>query len=455
MPTYQELRQRHVQDAMASVGELIGRIDWAADRLAAHRRAELRRLVATAQAASPWHRKRLAGVDPDTLDEAGLGELPVMTRDDLMANYDEILTDDRLSLDAVEAHLETLDRQDAYLLDRYHAVASGGSSGRRAVFVYDWDAWTLVYLGVLRHLLGALMALPPQPAPPVLALVAAGNATHMTNSAAQTFSTPKMAIRPFPVTMPVAETVAGLNDCQPTILGGYTSALPALAREAEAGRLRIAPRYVMAASEPLLPEIRAALARAWRVPVLNYCACSEAGALAISCSRGLGLHLADDLVIVEPVDERGRPVPPGERAAKLYVTNLFNHTLPLIRYEITDEITLLDRACACGSRQRVIADPQGRLDDVFRYGDVGVHPHVFRSPLARERAVVEYQVRQTPGGADVSLHCEGPVDLPALRAELTTGLARLGLAAPEVSVAVTDRIGRQATGKLRRFVPCA
>jgi tetratricopeptide (TPR) repeat protein len=50
MPTYQELRQRHVQDAMARVGELIGRIDWSADRLAAHRRAELRRLVATAQA---------------------------------------------------------------------------------------------------------------------------------------------------------------------------------------------------------------------------------------------------------------------------------------------------------------------------------------------------------------------------------------------------------------------
>src|SRR6266436_5075795 len=66
-----------------------------------------------------------------------------------------------------------------------------------------------------------------------------------------------------------------------------------------------------------------------------------------------------------PVSSRGHPVPPGERADKIYVTNLFNHTLPLIRYEITDEVTLLDEPCRCGSGHRLIADPQGRLDDTF------------------------------------------------------------------------------------------
>jgi len=454
MTTYEQLRQRHVQDAMAKVGELIGRIDWPADRLAAHRQHSLRQLVRTAQAASPWHRKRLAGVDPDTLDEQGLRELPTMTKDDLVANFDEILTDDRLRLDVVEAHLDGLGQRDAYLLDRYHAVASGGSTGRRGVFVYDWDAWTLVYLGLSRHLLRALMSLPPQTAPPVMAIVAAGNATHMTNSSTQTFSTPALATRRFPVTVAAEQIVAGLNDCQPAVLAGYASALHLLAHEAEAGRLRIAPRQVISTSEPLLPEIRQALEQAWPVPVLNYYACSETGALAISCAQGLGMHLAEDLVIVEPVDEHGQPVPPGARAAKLYVTNLFNHTLPLLRYELTDEVTLLGEPCPCGSAQRLIADPLGRLDDSFRYGGLVVHPHVFRSPLARQRAVVEYQVRQTPGGAAVTVHCDGPADLPALQAELTEGLARLGLDRPEVSVHAVDQVDRQATGKLRRFVPC-
>jgi phenylacetate-CoA ligase len=83
-----------------------------------------------------------------------------------------------------------------------------------------------------------------------------------------------------------------------------------------------------------------------------------------------------------------------------------------------------------------------------------VHPHVFRSLLGRERAIVEYQVLQTPRGADVTVCCDRRADLPALQAEITAALARLGLASPDVSVSAVERIGRQATGKLRRFVPC-
>jgi len=453
MTGYEELRLRHVRDAMAAAGELIGRLDWPAARLAAHRDAELRRLVRTAQTASPWHRKRLQHVDPDSLDEASLAALPTMTKDDLMANFDEIVTDDRLRLDVVEDHLERLTGADAYLFDRYHAGASSGSTGRRGVFVYDWDGWITVYLGVLRQMLRELAAWPQAAHPPLVATVASGTATHIFYSATQTFSTPQLATRPFAVTQPVPEIIAGLGDCQPDLLFGYTSALHALSREARAGRLRIAPRFVIAGSEPLLPEIRAELEQAWDVPVLNYYACSEAGAVAISCHRGGdGLHLADDLLIVEPVTSSGQPVPPGGRADKIYLTNLFNHTLPLIRYEITDEVTLLDGPCRCGSGQRLIADPQGRLDDTFGYGQIAVHPHVFRSPLSRRRSIVEYQVRQTARGATITVVCDGPADLPGLEAELVTQLTELGVPTPQVSVTPAASIERQATGKLRRFV---
>lgn len=252
----------------------------------------------------------------------------------------------------------------------------------------------------------------------------------------------------FPVGQPIEQTVAGLNDCQPDLIGGYPSVLRWLAREARAGNLRIAPHYVGSAAEPLLPEIRDELEAAWGLPVFNGYACSE-GAIALACLRGgHGLHLADDLAIVEPVDEGGHPVPPGQRAAKVYLTNLFNHTLPLIRYELTDELTVLAEACRCGSAHRLIADPQGRLDDTFHYGDTAVHPHVFRSPLSRQRNIVEYQVRQTPHGARVFAVCQGPVDFT----ELVTGLGELGVRAPEVSVTRVGSIERGDTGKLRRFV---
>lgn len=452
MTSYEDLRVRHVKDAMTATGELIARLGWPAERLAAHREAELRRLVRAAQAASPWHRKRLAHVDADALDEAGLAELPVMTKDDLMANFDEIVTDDRLRLDVVEDHLEALDAGDAYLFDRYRAVASGGSSGRRGVFVYDWDGWIAAYLGILRYVMREL-ATWSQPRPPLFAMVAAGHPSHITHSITRTFATPRLATRRFPVALPIEQIVAGLNDCRPTLLAGYASALHALTREARAGRLRIAPRFVLPSGEPLLPEARRDMAEAWQVPVLNMYASSETGPVGIPCPRGEGLHLPEDLVIVEPVDARGQPVRSGERSDKIYVTNLFNHTLPLIRYEITDEVTLLDEACACGSAHRAIADPQGRQDDTFRYNEVLVHPHVFRSTLGRRRNLAEYQVQQTRRGAIVRVVCDGPVDMPGLEAVLAVRLAELGVDAPEVSVEQVSAIPRQSSGKLRRLVP--
>ncbi|HEV8623389.1 MAG TPA: phenylacetate--CoA ligase family protein [Acidimicrobiia bacterium] len=453
MPSYDQLQQLHVADAMANLPGQVERLGWSAERLAAYRREALRLLVGTAQIRSPWHRRRLAGVDPDRLDEAGLAALPVMTKDDLMGNFDDIVTDPQVRLDVIETHLEGL-AEDAYLLGRYHAVASGGSSGRRGVFVYDWDEWTLFYLGIARYELWLQQKEQEEhPGPVVLAAVAAGRASHASKAMFQTFSSPTQVVRPLPVTLPLDEIVAGLNQIQPDVLMSYPSALLGLAHEAAAGRLRISPRRIRVGAEPLLPEIRLAAEQTWGVPVLNCYGASEAGGMGISCGEGPGLHLVEDLVIVEPVDDEGRPVGPGERSTKLYVTNLYNTTLPLIRYELTDELTLTGEPCPCGSVHRVIADPQGRLDETFRYGDLAVHPLVFRSPLGLRRHIVEYQVHQTSRGADVAVCCTGLVDLDALRAELVGKLSAVGLRAAEVTVTPVDHLARQDTGKLKRFIP--
>ncbi|HEX4248697.1 MAG TPA: AMP-binding protein [Pseudonocardia sp.] len=453
MTSYDTLRGQHLADLASAAGELLGRVDWSAGRLAEHRRTELRRLVRTARAASPWHRARLRDVDPDRLDVHSLAELPPMTKADLMANFDEIVTDDRLRLDGVEAYLDSLDGTDAYLLDRYHACASSGSSGRRGVFVYDWDGWLLAFVGLFRHLLRHQAG--PGGGPTRMAVLGAARATHQSATMPQTFSGTAVDMRRFPVTLPLAEIVAGLNEYRPTVLNGYPTALYPLTRAAESGELRIAPSAVLSISEPLLPEIRAALTRAWNAPVLNVWGASE-GASAGSCGRGPGLHLSDDLAIVELVDRQGRPVPPNQLAAKVYVTVLFNHTMPLIRYEITDELMALEGPCQCGSVFQLVDDPKGRLDDTFHYAgatEVLVHPHVFRSALGKRGDVLEYQVRQTPAGADVAVCCEGPVDLAALAGDLRAGLAGLGLPGAEVTVSPVARIERHASGKLQRFLP--
>ena len=82
-----------------------------------------------------------------------------------------------------------------------------------------------------------------------------------------------------------------------------------------------------------------------------------------------------------------------------------------------------------------------------------MHPFTFRSVLGRERNIVEYQVCQTARGADIRVRCQGPVDTARLGAAIQRALVALGLVGAAVSVTPVETLGRQTTGKLKRFVP--
>lgn len=452
MSGYEDRRRDHVAAWGAALPDRLERLRWTRGQIDEWRTDALRRLVTAARSGSPWHAERLAAVDVDALDAADLAVLPTMTKDDLMANFDDVVTDRRVTLAAAEEHLAAL-TDDAYFHDDLHVVASGGSSGTRGVFAYGWDAWIDVHLGLGRFVIADAFAA-AVPGPVRTAVVAATHATHMTAAASRTFASDTVEMHRFPVALPIEEIVDGLNRVQPATVISYASALGLLAAEADAGRLRIAPRRLVATSEPLLPELRAAVEAAFAAPVANCWASSEAGIMAMGCWRSAGMHLLEDTVVVEPVDERGEPVPPGTRSAKVLVTNLFNPVLPLIRYELTDEVTLLDEPCPCGSAHRRVADVEGRRDDLLRYGTVVVHPHVVRSALARHPEIVEFQVRQTTAGADVLVLASAPADLALVAKQVAAALEGVGVPAPVVDVRGVDALPRHpGTGKLRRFVP--
>jgi phenylacetate-coenzyme A ligase PaaK-like adenylate-forming protein len=188
--------------------------------------------------------------------------------------------------------------------------------------------------------------------------------------------------------------------------------------------------------------------------VNNLWGSTETGIHAVGCDHHDGLHLNEDVVVVERVDAAGRPVADRAPAEKVIVTGLVNLTLPFIRYEITDSVSLLDEPCPCGSPFRLIADVQGRLDDDFRYGDALVPAVSFRHVLGADARIEEYQVVQTPRGADVRLVATGPVDAEGMAREIADALGQAGVGDPEVVVRVVDRLERNArTGKLKRFVP--
>jgi len=452
MADYEALRQRHMTKLFEVMPEALARLTRPRAQLDLERETALRAIVAHARAHSPWHRARLAAVEPERLTEAGLRALPTMTKDDLMTHFEAIVTDARLTRDVVETHLAGL-TTDAYLLDEYHVCASGGSSGRRGAFIFDFESWVIPFASYLRFGMYMMQQVLGREPPSVMVMVAADKASHMTSALGQTFAVPGSSIHRVPATFPLERIVARLNELQPDYLSGYASMVRQLTAEAAAGRLRISPRFVGTTSEPLLPEIRDAVKKTWGTPIMNGFGSTE-GLMGGSCSAERGIHLSDDFFVIEPVDARGEPVAPGARAAKVYLTSLYNRVQPLIRYELTDEVTVLDGPCPCGITLLRIDDIQGRLDDSFTYHDgPTVHPFTFRSVLGRERHIIEYQVIQTVRGADVRVRCQEALDTDPIVTAIRGALFKLGLFDAEITITAVQVLDRQDTGKFRRFVP--
>jgi phenylacetate-CoA ligase len=141
----------------------LGRLGWDAGRLARHQRARLRALLRHAARHSAFHSARLAGFDPGRFELADLPRLPVMTKEQLMASFDEVVTDPRLRRGAVEAHLAAGRQEPRLLLGEYVCLASGGSSGRRGVFVQTVTEFTAFVAALVRE----PMARPPAARPGV------------------------------------------------------------------------------------------------------------------------------------------------------------------------------------------------------------------------------------------------------------------------------------------------
>jgi phenylacetate-CoA ligase len=189
----------------------------------------------------------------------------VTTKEQMMAEFDQLVTDRRLTRRLAEQTLADSAHEPRLLFDQYVCLASGGSSGLRGLFVQTLDEYAAFIASVLRRVMAT--AIPPTAAPPgrpVAALIAAG-AVHASGLLGALPTGYPFRLVSVPATVPLKEAVGRLNDAHPAIVLGHTSKLALLAREQQAGRLQITPRSVTAMGEPVTDEDRALIATAFGV----------------------------------------------------------------------------------------------------------------------------------------------------------------------------------------------
>jgi phenylacetate-CoA ligase len=449
---YERLRAAHVLTVQAALTDHVGRLDWSREQIEHHQTNRLRAFLGYAKERSAFHSARMGGdIDPATATIADLGSLPMMTKQDAQNEWDNIVT--VRDLDRTRAEQILAEQQwFSYTPGDEQIFSSGGSSGVRGVYVWDWDYYVSAACLAWRVQAREELRAGTANGRSRLAVLSAGTPPHASTPLFDVPTAPGMATVVIPVGVPFAEIVAAVASAQPTHLVGYASVIGRLARVASTGELKISPVRVSTNSEPLLDEDRQAILDAWAVPVHNLWGSTEIGVQAVGCARGEGLHVCEDEVVLERVDENGRPVPADEPAVRTLATGLANRTFPFIRYDLGDQVTWLAEPCACGSAFARVADIGGRRDDDFRYGTITVPASAFRYVLGTDPQVSEYQVTQTVGGADIL--AVGSPDIDTLTAAVVTALRAQGLTDPAIRIQVADRLQRhQSTGKLRRFVP--
>jgi phenylacetate-coenzyme A ligase PaaK-like adenylate-forming protein len=259
---------------------------------------------------------------------------------------------------------------------------------------------------------------------------------------------------------PIAELVEALNAFRPEAITAYASIAALLAEEQLAGRLRISPQIVATGAEVRTPEMEERIVAAWGQAPFNSYGTTETGpGLGIDCDRHDGLHVFEDLTHIEVVDDENRPVAAGEPGSRLLVTNLFNRTQPLIRYEISDLVTLSPEPCPCGRPFALLASVDGRNDDILELpatagGTVSVHPFALGRPLSRIAELVEYRIVYARDTLRIEAVLNGDPQgvQEAISTRLGDALAARGVKTPPIQVESVTQIPRHPQSGKRKLI---
>jgi len=312
-------------------------LDWiVADLVAdAYRRSSLTRNVID-RAGVPAHQVRGVG---------DLNRLPVTTRREYFA-------DSRLGL------------RMGTRVDRCHRVRTTGTTGSPLVVYMNRLEFLYRQLQVFRGMRSGVRLTVP------LTISSVGvNVPRAQAARSNPLERVGLArVRKIPRSLSSEEQARRLVDQPAQILTGAPSSLELVAEAMQRLDLRLPspPSVVSPRGEMLRWEARALLAETFGCPVVDQYNCEEIGNIAWECPAETGVyHVNTDACVLETVDDEGAPVPAGVEG-RVVVTNLFNRTMPFIRYDLGDRAvfreTPRDR-CACGHRGPTLAALLGRLDD--------------------------------------------------------------------------------------------
>ena len=120
---------------------------------------------------------------------------------------------------------------------------------------------------------------------------------------------------------------------------------------------------------------------------------------AITCQAHSGMHLRENHIIAEIIDENGNVLPKGNYG-ELVVTTIGMQAMPLIRYRTGDFTRIIPGKCCCGSEV-------ARLDEIVRKEAYGIYD--FDNQLFKLSGLIDYSAKLFDGEIFINAITDGTV----------------------------------------------
>ncbi|KCZ71731.1 coenzyme F390 synthetase [Candidatus Methanoperedens nitroreducens] len=185
------------------------------------------------------------------------------------------------------------------------------------------------------------------------------------------------------------------NDFKPVYVWAYVDSIYEFSKFIDRNNFNIwSPRSIIVTSGTLHKDVRGFVEDVFKTKVINQYGSREVGDIAVECINQEGLHIFEYSQYLEVLNNDLEPVN-IEEAGKIYVTNLDNYSMPLIRYDIGDMGIVSTKICSCGRGFSMLSEITGRVSDHFKRKDgTLVHGGYFRGLFYFKNWVNKFQIIQ-------------------------------------------------------------
>ena len=238
---------------------------------------------------------------------------------------------------------------------------------------------------------------------------------------------------------------------KPKMIRGYASSLYYLAQSVKRHVIPLTAKAVCTTGETLFEFQRELIESVFKSKVYDGYG-GEGMVIAGQCGCSSGYHINAADVILEIVDSSGRRCPPGVQG-QVVLTDLNRHSMPFIRYNVQDVATFSDAICSCGRGFPMLSSIAGRLTDI------GVTPsgksivvHFFTGMFMKMAPHVNgFQVVQEQPGLFV-LNIVPGIEFETVRQEILDKTCAYVGSDVDVQIQVVDHIPATTAGKRRLFI---